>query len=125
MEPANGLTIAFGLVPIFIVLMFVVVGGIILSSLIRAGVEWANNTAQPQLSEPARVVAKRVQHSTTGDGQGAVSHFTTYFATFQFPSGERRDFRLKGRYFGRLVEGDQGLLTFQGTWFRGFQRTTG
>lgn len=47
---------------------------------------------------------------------------TTYYATFQVESGDRLEFALSGMEYGRLVEGDKGRLTFQGTRYKGFQR---
>ena len=50
------------------------------------------------------------------------STFTTYFSTFEFESGDRVEFRLSGREFGILAEGDSGTLTFQGTRYIDFAR---
>ena len=47
---------------------------------------------------------------------------TTYFATFQFPSGDRLELEIPRDRFGYLVEGDSGKLHFQGTRFLDFQR---
>lgn len=48
---------------------------------------------------------------------------TTYYATFEVPSGDRMEFKVGSREYGMLVEGDAGKLTFQGTRYHGFQRT--
>ena len=47
---------------------------------------------------------------------------TIYYATFQFPSGDRLELEIPNSHFGYLVEGDRGDLTFQGTRFLDFQR---
>ena len=47
---------------------------------------------------------------------------TTYFATFQFESGDRLELEIPRDRFGYLVEGDRGKLHFQGTRFLDFQR---
>jgi hypothetical protein len=112
----------FTLVPIFIGVVFVIV---IVGILVVAGkgiAEWAENNRKPVLTERATVVAKRTQtsgsvHQNTG---GNVS--TWYYATFELPSGDRREFSIRGKEYGMLAEGDEGLLTYQGTRYKGFER---
>ncbi len=45
-----------------------------------------------------------------------------YYATFEFPSGDRREFLVSGQESGLLAEGDHGRLTYQGTRYRRFER---
>jgi len=47
---------------------------------------------------------------------------TTYYVTFEEPSGERRELQVSGQDFGQLAEGDRGHLMHQGTRFNGFTR---
>jgi hypothetical protein len=47
---------------------------------------------------------------------------TSYYATFEFESGDRLEMRIPHGEFGYLVEGDIGRLTFQGTRYKGFER---
>ena len=75
----------------------------------------------------AAVVSKRqnttVHHhhdSNTGGMHNRSS--TTYYATFQFDSGDRLELCVSGREYGLLAEGDVGELTFQGTRYLGFDR---
>jgi hypothetical protein len=83
---------------------------------------WVRNNRMPVESVPARVVAKRTD--TWGSGglhtRGRVR--TLYFATFELKTGDRLEFELHGRDYGLLVEGDEGMLTYQGTRYQGFQR---
>ena len=53
-------------------------------------------------------------------GDSAVQ--TAYFATFEVGSGERIEVKIPPREYGQFAEGDQGQLTHQGTWYRGFER---
>ena len=46
----------------------------------------------------------------------------SYYTTFQKQSGERIEFRLSGKEYGMLVEGDRGILRFQGTRYLGFKK---
>ena len=47
---------------------------------------------------------------------------TSYYATFQVQSGDRMEFRVKGKEYGLLREGDRGELVFQGTRYHSFTR---
>jgi hypothetical protein len=47
---------------------------------------------------------------------------TTYYATFEFNSGDRMELQLPAQEFGLLADGDRGILSFQGTRFIGFAR---
>ena len=40
----------------------------------------------------------------------------------ELKGGERMEFGLYGKDFGLLVEGDEGVLTYQGTRYHGFDR---
>ncbi|WP_338030915.1 DUF2500 domain-containing protein [Fervidibacillus halotolerans] len=50
------------------------------------------------------------------------SSSTSYFVTFEFESGDRKEFKLSGKDYGMLAEGDFGMLTFKGTRYLGFER---
>jgi hypothetical protein len=94
---------------------------------VRGVGEWNKNNHSPRLTVPATVVAKRtnVSHHHHHHGAGHVGHTTrstTYYATFQFASGDRMEMHITGREYGMLVDGDRGDLTFQGTRYLGFVR---
>ncbi len=113
----------FGGFPILFTLMFVLVFGVIVVTLIRMIAQWGKDNASPRLTVEATVVTKR-SASSRHRTQDNFSHYTTsYYATFQVESGDRMELQLAGNQFGLLVEGDQGKLTFQGSRFLGFERT--
>ena len=102
-------------------LMFCVIFVLILVKIIG---QWHKNNQSPRLTVPAVVVAKR-GHTTHHHDAGDIHHShssTTYYATFQFESGDRLELHIPSSQFGYLVEGDRGELTFQGTRFLGFER---
>ena len=102
-------------------LMFGVVFVLILVKIIG---QWNKNNHSPKLTVPAVVVAKR-GHTTHHHDAGEFHHShssTTYYATFQFESGDRLELHVPSSQFGYLVEGDRGQLSFQGTRFLGFER---
>lgn len=85
---------------------------------------WHKNNNSPRLTVSARIVAKR-QNTTyhnqpnAGDTSGAHGYHTTssttYYVTFQVESGDRIEMSVSGSEYGKLTEGDEGKLTFQGT----------
>jgi len=79
------------------------------------------NRAAPRMQAPAKVVDKREQVSGTSSSYGGMTS-TSYFATFEFPDGSRLELPVTGPNSGQLVVGDSGRLTWQGTWFQGFER---
>ena len=103
------------LFPILFIAVFGLAFGMIVSTLIKNGKQNRKNDAAPRLSSDATVVTKRTH--VWGDHSR-----TTYFATFQFESGDRLELEIPRDRFGYLVEGDKGKLHFQGTRFLDFQR---
>lgn len=97
-------------------LFFLLITGILVFVIGKAVSQWSHNNNQPVLSAPARVLTKRTR---TGGGEHVS---TSYYVTFELPNGERREFGVPGAEYGMLVEHDGGLLTFQGTRYKGFQR---
>ena len=109
-------------------LVFALVIGVFLVTIVRGIGQWHKNNQSPRLTVDATVVAKRTNvsrhHHHNGAGHmGHTSTSTTYFVTFQVESGDRMELRMDGYQFGLLVEGDRGKLTFQGTRYLSFDRT--
>lgn len=105
----------FDVFSIIFFIMFALVLTLIVSTLIKGFRQERQNDNSPRLTVEATVVAKRTHV------RGDHAH-TTYFATFQVPSGDRMEMNIPYDRFGYLVEGDQGKLTFQGTRFLSFER---
>ena len=117
----------FDFVPVMVFLVFFLVFGVFIVTAVKGIGEWNKNNHSPRLTVPATVVAKRtnVSHHHHHHGAGHVGHTTrstTYYATFQFASGDRMEMHMTGQEYGMLVEGDRGNLTFQGTRYLGFER---
>lgn len=116
-----GLSLIDTLFPFLFLTIFAIVIGTFVVTAIRGLSQWRKNNASPVLDVPAKVVAKRssVTHHHNDHG----GHSTTrYYATFEFPSGDRLELAMSGSEFGMLAEGDVGMLTFQGTRYQGFLR---
>ena len=116
----------FGLFGIMFTIMFLLVAGTIVVTLVRGISEWNKNNHSPRLTVPATVITKRTNISRHRHG-GANKHrhhtSTSYYVTFQVDSGDRMEFHITGQEYGLLIEGDQGNLSFQGTRYLGFERS--
>lgn len=117
----------FGMFGVMFTVVFVLILGVILVTLVRSIGEWNKNNHSPRLTVDAKVVAKRTNvsrhhHSGGTNHMGHTSASTTYYVTFEVASGDRMELRLQGHEYGLIVEGDRGELTFQGTRFLGFTR---
>lgn len=109
-------------------LVFFLIIGVFLVTMIRGIGQWHRNNQSPRLTVEATVVTKRTNvsrhHHHNGAGHmGHTSTSTTYFVTFQVASGDRMELQMDGYQYGMLAEGDRGRLTFQGTRYLGFERT--
>lgn len=116
--------IIFGIVFVFFVVVFIF-------TFVKIIGTWNKNNKSPRLTVPAKIVAKRQNtthsnHPNAGDATGAHGFYTTsstsYYATFQFESGDRLELHVPSSEYGFLAEGDEGNLTFQGTRYLSFER---
>lgn len=114
-----GFGLGFGAFGAMFTIVFVLFIGVFVVTIVKGAGEWNKNNNSPRLMVPAVIVAKR----TNVHRSGAHHHTsTTYYVTFEVESGDRMELRVDGNQYGLLVEGDQGLLTFQGTRFLEFER---
>ena len=116
-DPGFGVT--FSIMQVIMLLVFVLVLGSIIVTLIRGVGEWNKNNQSPKLTVHVTVVAKR---SDVHRGIETMHTFTSYYVTFQVESGDRMEFEISDMEYGMLAEGDRGMLTFQGTRYLSFQR---
>ena len=117
----------FNLFELMFTVMFGLVIGLFVITFLKGIKQWNKNNNSPRLIVPAVVVAKRGDVSRHHHNTGVNNHHhthtsTTYYATFQFESGDRMELQMSGNEYGMLAEGDAGMLTFQGTRYLGFER---
>lgn len=121
----------FELINVMFPVMFIIVVGIIIFSLVQGIITWNKNNQSPRLTVSVVVAAKREnithhQHANVGDLSSAHGFHTTtstsYYVTFLVESGDRIELCVSGTEYGMLVEGDTGRLTFQGTRYLSFER---
>lgn len=118
--------IGFGGMFILSQLMFFLVFGIIIFTLIKGLMQWNKNNHSPRLSVNATVVSKYTNvshhHHHGHNHMGHTSTSTSYYVVFEVDSGDRMEFHMSRQEFGMLIEGDKGVLSFQGTRYLGFER---
>ena len=73
----------------------------------------------PRIPVQARVVTKRTY---TGGRRGDTAAAASYYITFEFPSGNRKELYVPHQEFGLIDDGDDGILTSQGSRFISFER---
>lgn len=100
-------------------IVFILVFGIIVFTIISAISRGIKNNNSPRLNVNALVVTKRTGHSRNMNNN---MYFTRYYVTFEVESGDRMELQMTGEEYGLLAEGDRGVLTFQGTRYLGFER---
>ena len=114
----------FGITGIFFALFSLLFLGVFVFILVKIISGWNKNNHSPRLIVPAAVVAKRTnvtRHRSAGESH-MVHTSTTYYVTFQVESGDRMELIVSGSEYGMLAEGDEGILTFQGSRYLGFER---
>lgn len=118
------MSFGFGLFGIMFSVVFLMVMGMIVVTVVKGISQWNKNNHSPRLTVPATVVAKRANVSHhSGAGEHHHHHTSTsYYVTFQVDSGDRMELHMSGQEYGLLVEGDRGNLSFQGTRYLGFER---
>ena len=83
--------------------------------------QFIENENSPVLTISATIVDKRRKtHHHHSNGHHHHSH--SYHITFEMQDGERIELRVKRYEYNELAIGDRGMLTHQGTRYKGFER---
>lgn len=117
----SGFGLGFAIFEILFAIVFAVVIGMFIVIAVKGIRQWNRNNHAPRLTVPATVAAKRTNVSHHHHNNHT-THSTSYYVTFQVESGDRMELHMAGHEFGMLIEGDRGMLTFQGTRYLGFER---
>ncbi|WCH50115.1 DUF2500 domain-containing protein [Lysinibacillus sp. OF-1] len=104
---------------VFITIIFFIVFGSIAFIVVKGIISWSKNNSSPILTVPAKVVTKRTNIRGGSNNTGAS---TSYYVTFEELNGERHELKMNGHDYGLLVDGDFGILTYQGTRYHSFNR---
>ena len=101
----------FNIIELLFPVIFILIFIMIIFTFAKGISTWHKNNNSPRLTVSARIVAKR-QNTTY---QNHPTSSTTYYVTFQVESGDIIEMSVSGSEYGKLTEGDEGKLTFQGT----------
>ena len=83
--------------------------------------QFIENENSPLLAVSATIVDKRRKtHHHHSNGHHHHSH--SYHITFETQDGELLELRVKRYEYNELEVGDRGMLTHQGTRYKGFER---
>ncbi len=119
-----------GGMPVLMIVLIAIFALLLLGTLGRALFIWIRNNNSPKQTVDARVVTKRMKVQGFGrsmNGAGSTMHaggstYSRYFVTFELEKGKRIELGVKDSEFGMLAEGDEGVLSFQGTRYLGFEQ---
>ena len=101
------------IVIIWFVLFFWIIG--------RGIAQYIENENSPVLTGPATIVDMRTKtHHHHSNGHHHHSH--SFHITFEKENGERLELKVKRYESEELSLGDRGVLTHQGTRYKGFER---
>ena len=87
--------------------------------------EWKHNRKLPRLTNDVSILTKRTQIDQFQIKDKKIGRpTTTYYVTFHLPHNEQIELRIPEKDYRFLFQGDSGRLTFQGTKFFTFERTS-
>ncbi|MCY6484091.1 DUF2500 domain-containing protein [Clostridium aestuarii] len=109
--------------PPFFMLFFLIVMGMIIYGVVTSANRYHKNATSPILTQHGKVITKRtsVTHHCNSNNHRSSSH-TYYYVTFETDAGQRIELTISGKEYGMLAEGDCGMVTYQGEWFKQFKR---
>ena len=102
--------------------IFVVIWFILFFWIIGKGIaQFIENENSPVLTVPATIVdmRRKTHHHHHKHGH---HHSHSYHITFEVENGERIELRVKRYEYNEMSVGDRGMLTHQGTRYKGFER---
>ena len=103
--------------------IFVVIWVVLFIYIIAKNIgQFIENENSPLLTVSATIVDKRrrTHHHHHHSNGHHVSH--SYLVTFETQDGELLELRVKRYEYNELEVGDRGMLTHQGTRYKGFER---
>ena len=102
--------------------LFVIIWFILFFWIIGKGIDQLiENENSPVLTGPATIVdMRRKTHHHHSNGHHHHTH--SYHITFEKEDGERLELKVKRYEYNELAIGDRGVLTHQGTRYKGFER---
>ena len=102
--------------------IFIIIWFVLFFWIIGKGIaQFIENENSPVLTGPATIVdMRRKTHHHHSNGHHHHTH--SYHITFEKEDGERLELKVKRYEYNELAIGDRGVLTHQGTRYKGFER---
>jgi hypothetical protein len=102
--------------------IFVIIWFVLFFWIIGKGIaQFIENENSPVLTVPATIVdMRRKTHHHHSNGHHHHTH--SYHITFEKEDGELLELKVKRYEYNELAIGDRGVLTHQGTRYKGFER---
>jgi len=102
---------------IFVILWF----ALLFFFIIKGISQFIQNENSPVLTVSATIVdmRRKTHHHHHNHGH---HHSHSYHVTFELETGERMEMRVLWMDYRQLDIGDRGMLTYQGTRYKGFER---
>lgn len=113
--------IMFGMFYIMFYIVFFLVIAVFIFVFVKSIGQWIGNNNSPRLSVEAKIADKRTA-TYHHHGSGHCHSTYSYYITFEVRSGDRMELAVPESEFGLLIEGDEGILSFRGTRYLGFER---
>ncbi|MBR5004790.1 MAG: DUF2500 domain-containing protein [Erysipelotrichaceae bacterium] len=101
--------------------LFCVLGaGVIVARIIGHCLQWNQHQQSPQCTVYATVASKRTSIIYLSETDH--HHISKrYFVSFETANGDQMEFRVAGPEYRMMAEGDEGMLSFQGTLYLEFE----
>ena len=115
---------------LIVLILIIAAIAVIILAFFKSMKEINDNKKAPLLSVPAKVAGKRTDiikrnQPNAGDLSGAHGYTvvmnTTYYVSFEFEDGERKEFIVDHSIYNTLLEETKGTLSFKGTKFISFE----
>lgn len=94
--------------------------GIVIAKCIGHCLQWNHNQQSPKVTVYAAVASKRTSIIYLSETD---HHHTSrnYFVSFEVANGDQMEFRVSGPEYRMMTEGNEGMLSFQGTRYLEFE----
>ncbi len=113
---------AFKIIAFAFPILFIFVFASIFLTLLKVLKQWNINNKQPKISVSAKLITKTTKVIQQKRNNYIIPSPTSYSLTFEVESGECIELHVDGITYGKFIENEIGILTFQGNRFINFDR---
>ncbi|WP_430510527.1 DUF2500 domain-containing protein [Gottfriedia solisilvae] len=113
---------AFKIIAFVFPILFIFVFASIFLTLLKVLKQWNYNNKQPKITVPATLITKSTKVIQHKRNQYIMQSPTSYSLTFEVESGESIELSVDGLTYGKFIENETGILTYQGNKLIHFER---